>query len=103
MTQKRILTNQDIAFIIKKLKPIFATKDDLLRFATKIDLEDLKDDIDQRLTQHHSSLMNTMDKILKEVTTYRDEQTVSAYNSSDHENRLEALEKIHPHGHHAVS
>ena len=76
----------------------FATKDDLIRFATKEDLEDLASK--QDLIEFKSDIFDKIDSVLKELVTMREELTVVTHRVSNHEDRLESLEKIHPHGKH---
>jgi len=87
---KRFATKEDLKrFATKEDLKRFATKDDLKRFATKDDLMELKSD-----------LFNKIDPFLKEIMASREEQTVLAHQVSEHEDRLEKLEKIHPGGRH---
>lgn len=41
-----------------------------------------------------------MDEIMGELKAIREEMTILTYRSSDHEDRLEKLENIHPHSSH---
>lgn len=80
MSKNKILSESDINYLEKRLKETFPTKEDF---------NNLKD-----------SLFNKLDLILKEVVTSREKQTVLSAKSSDHEDRIEALEEFHPSGKH---
>lgn len=69
-------------------------------FATKIELEELKDEVKEILQKHRSELLNKMDKILKEILSSRQEQTVLSHQTSGHGDRISTLEEIHPQGQH---
>lgn len=43
-----------------------------------------------------------MDEVMGELQTMRDELAIGTYHTSDQEERLQVLEKIHPDGKHAV-
>jgi len=58
--------------------------------------EEILDQIDNKLTKLRSDFFEKVDPILKEVVTAREERPLI-------ENRLEALEEIHPHGNHALA
>lgn len=75
-----MLTESDIAYLEKRFKETFPTKYEFGKF---------KDD-----------LFTKLDKILKEVVTGRQEQTVISAKNSDHEDRITSLEEIHPLGKH---
>jgi 3-dehydroquinate dehydratase len=74
---------------------------------TQKDIELLEDSfatkeyLNQKLTELKSDLLNKLDSILKEILASRDEQTILAHRVSNHEDRLEKLEEIHPQGKHA--
>jgi len=71
---------------IKKLKTVFATKDDLKAFATK-------DDLKAYATKN--DLIDFKDAILHEIQNLRDDITVTTgYRDTieDHEDRLEVIE-----------
>lgn len=72
MSKNKTLTQSDI----KSLEEIFVTKDDLQEFK--------------------SELFDKIDPILKEVVDGRDERTILTHKLSNHEDRIEALEQIHP-------
>lgn len=65
---------------IKKMKKVFATKDDLNRFATKDDLKDLRhqinDDIQGKLTKQK-------DEIVKDVGDYIADTIVPMFEERD--------------------
>lgn len=59
-------------------------------------LDEQEDKFEKKLTEIKSEFFEKIDPILKEVTTAREERPLL-------ENRLEALEEIHPDGKHVVS
>lgn len=69
------------------------TKNDLNQVRSIV-AEELDDKLDNKLTKLKSDFFERVDPILKEVTTAREERPLI-------ENRLEALENIHPKGKHA--
>lgn len=81
MKNHKMLTEADIDYLEQRLEEKFLTKDDFIKF---------KDDIFTKL-----------DRILKEIVTSREEQTVIAHRVSNHEDKIEALEEIHPLGKHS--
>ena len=110
-----MLTDGDI----QKLKGVFATKDDLKRFATKDDLENVKDDL-KKLTgtvtdvvkevvslrhdvneiketmvtkDDFREVMTGIDKVYGELIKNRQEQAVHAQRHDDIEEQLRALSK----------
>lgn len=83
MTLKRILSENDIAYLEERFREVFATKEDFEKY--------------------RSDLMEKLDQILKEILVSREEQTILAHHSSDHSDRIESLEKIHPAGVHISS
>src|SRR3989344_7750505 len=83
------------------LKKRFVTKDNLKNLATKTDLvgklstlefDDFKYDLDEKLSEHRSVLVEKLDKILGEVQTSRQEQKVIARGLTNNTNRLEKIE-----------
>lgn len=79
------------------------TSDDIHKlskvFATKEDFEKLEEKISNLPTK--GEFFGKMDKVIGELQTMRNEHIITGHQVSDHEDRLEALEKIHPHGTHA--
>ncbi len=69
------------------------TKGDLNQVRSIV-AEELDDKLDNKLTKLKSEFFERLDPILKEVTTAREERPLV-------ENRIEALEEIHPKGKHA--
>lgn len=55
--------------------------------------EEILEEIDEKLTKLKSDFFERVDPVLKEVTTAREERPLI-------ENRIEALEEIHPKGKH---
>lgn len=58
--------------------------------------EEILEQIDNKLTRLRSDFFERVDPILKEVVTAREERPLI-------ENRLEALEEIHPQGRHTLA
>lgn len=90
------ITNQDV----KKLKTIFATKDDLKNFATKSDLrisiDNLRDEIyevmDMKLTTFRNDIFNKLDEVIVEIRDNREEITVLAHQVRRNSKRLDKIE-----------
>ncbi len=65
---------------------------------TQIDLDQLEERLSgvfatkKEIAEYKSSLMDKLDKILKEILSSREEQTVLAHQVSGHEDRIQALE-----------
>lgn len=82
---------------ITKLKQTFATKKDLDRFAIKQDVEliknDMLDKVEAMFTRFKSDIFDKIDPILKEVIASREERVLVSAKLSDHEDRLEKVEK----------
>jgi predicted nuclease with TOPRIM domain len=74
-----MLTDEDI----KRLAKVFATKQDLDRFATKFEFEELKNDV-----------FTKMDAVYKEVIAMRQEQTAHFQQHEDVNQRLDKLEAV---------
>ena len=60
------------------------------------ELDNQEDKFENKLTEFKSEFFEKIDPILKEVTTAREERPLI-------ENRLEALEEIHPKGKHVIT
>lgn len=73
MASKTFLSEKDIQILEDRLKEIFATKEEFQKY--------------------RSDLFDKLDAILKEVQAGREEQTLIAHRVSDHEDRIEVLEK----------
>ncbi|KKQ95970.1 MAG: hypothetical protein UV74_C0013G0574 [Candidatus Woesebacteria bacterium GW2011_GWB1_43_14] len=73
---------------IKKLKTIFATKDDLKRFATKDELDDLQQEIHEEFQTWKSEFFDKIDPILKEVLDNREERTITNHRLNKHKEVL---------------
>jgi hypothetical protein len=71
------------------------TKGDLIQVRSIV-AEELDEKLDDKLTKLKSEFFEKVDPILKEVTTSREERPLI-------ENRLEALEEIHPKGKHVIT
>jgi len=85
------LTLKDIDKVEERFRSVFATKEDLLSFATKEDL--LSFATKEDLTTFKSDLINKLDSILKEILASREEETILSHRVSNHEDRLEKVEK----------
>lgn len=62
---------------------------------TKRDLDELEEIFVTKsdFTDYRSELMNKLDKILKEILTSREEQTILTHQVSNNEDRIVTLEK----------
>jgi len=87
--QKPTLNQVDIDLITRVL-------DD--RLETKV-REVVKEELGNFPTK--DEFYNSMDQIMGELKATRQEQTILAGKSSDHEERIESLEKIHPNYQHS--
>jgi len=94
MATKRTLTQADVEL----LKETFATKYDLNR---ALENQELK--FEAKITEIKSDFLNKIDPILQEVVKSRDERTLQSDHLSNHGDRIEALEKIHPHSRHLTA
>ena len=110
-----MITNDDI----KKLKTVFATKNDLKKFATKDDLKkfatkddlkkfatkddlgvystkdelrSLKNEIFDKMDEKYSQLFNLVDPLMKEIRDKEESRNIFSYRIEDHETRLKDLE-----------
>ena len=106
---KPFATKDDVKGIVKnQLKPIKKDLKDLEQrtintFLTKDEFYDFNEKLDVKLTKHRSDLMNTLDKILKEILSSREAQKILNERTSNHETRITDLEEIHPQGKHAFA
>ncbi|MBL7159716.1 hypothetical protein ISS85_04520 [Candidatus Microgenomates bacterium] len=80
MVAQRMLTEKDVDYLEQRLRDVFATKDEF--------------------TKYRSELINKLDKILQEIVASRQEQEIISRHSSDYEERISLLEKIHPQSQH---
>jgi phage gp29-like protein len=109
MTTKRTLTQADVNLLSKT----FFTKNDTNSFARSLSetinklllkqeirtygkMDELEEKFEKKVEEVKSDLFEKIDPILKEVTTAREEGSII-------ENRLEALEDIHPEGKHIIT
>ena len=77
------------------------TKNDLsnLKKIIEFSIEEKVPQVIKRELSHlptKDDFYKTMDKIMGELKTIREEQILLSHRTSDHEDRLEKLEKIHP-------
>jgi hypothetical protein len=90
---------------IKKLKTIFATKDDLKNFATKDDLKylaskselndsvrKLENKIESSNKKLYSKIFNLIDPLAREIHDSRESRRIFSYRIEDHESRIKTLE-----------
>lgn len=97
--QKPILNQEDLKILEKK----FATKDDLKTLATKTYIDtnfltkdefgDFKEELDQKLFNYRSDIMNKVDEVLTELRASRDEQTTLSHRVSVHTDQINRIEK----------
>ena len=85
------LTDDDIARIQTVLE----------NFATKQDLKELEQKIDDLPTRQE--FLELVSEVMGEVKNEREENEIINGNVSDHTQRLENLEKIHPRGQHTAA
>ncbi|MBU0569993.1 hypothetical protein KKB40_04400 [Patescibacteria group bacterium] len=78
------------------------TKNDLRQIENLLDgkIVNMEEKFGTILTGFRSDFYEKIDPILKEVLTARDERPIIVHRQSDHEDRIENLEKIHPQGKH---
>lgn len=78
--------NSDIFTVIKQaVNEVFEEKE----VVTRADLKYLPS---------KEEFFEKMDKVMDELKTIREEQTIQSHHLSDHSDRIEALEKLHPQG-----
>jgi hypothetical protein len=70
------ITNKDI----DKLKEVFATKEDLTRFATK-----------EEAKKQHDEVMKTLDQLMKEKETAREDRILAKAKDRDQDRDIEDL------------
>jgi hypothetical protein len=87
MPKKVIIDQKGFDYLFERLKNYFLSKDEF---------EDFRFQLEETLKNHRDDLLKTMDKILKEIITSRQEQKLLSHRSSNHGERLEKLENIHP-------
>lgn len=91
---------------IKKLKTIFATKDDLKNFATQDDLKylatkselndavmKLENKIESSDKNLYSKIFNLIDPLAKEIHDSRESRAIFSYRIEDLEKRIRTLEE----------
>lgn len=82
-----MLSDTDIKKIIKANRKVFATKEDLAKFATKEELVALE----ERLTKSFSDLQSAVDKFAKKADAYFQEMLVLAHKVERHEKWLHQI------------
>ena len=63
-----------------------------------VKLDEQEQQFEGKLTEFKSEFFDKIDPVLKEVTASREERTLQSDRISNHEDRIEKLEKIHPQG-----
>jgi hypothetical protein len=96
--KKLFLTKDDAKklFLTKDdAKKLFLTKDDAdIKFLTKGEFEDFKEELDQKLFNYKSDIINKVDEVLKEIVASRDEQTALSHRVSVHSDQIEEIQKV---------
>jgi len=80
------LTNKDLDKIDEKINKRFDEKFAAVR-------DDIIDAVDNALAKQRSDFLEDIDPILKEVQASREERDIVSHRISDHEDRIEKLEK----------
>jgi hypothetical protein len=85
---------------VKKLKKVFATKDDLKRFATKEDLNCLRDDLTtdigmlaNKIDENYSKVFDIVDGLASEIKDGRESREIFSYRIEDMDERVGVLER----------
>lgn len=108
MKKQGMLSDSDITRLENRFKKIFLTKKDSEKFLTKSeeDMEFLAKRLGENFltkeefNNYKDKIFTILDKILHEVVSTREEISVLSHRSSNHEDRLDELDKIHPKGKH---
>lgn len=91
-----MITDDDSKKLLKDFKKVFATKDDLKAYATKNDvdnaLEKQTQKIESLLFDFKSDILNHLDTQVGKIAKVEEEQTITAHQLSDHDDRITALE-----------
>lgn len=61
-----------------------------------VKLDEQEQQFEGKLTEFKSEFFDKIDPVLKEVTANREDRTLQSDRISNHEDRIEKLEKIHP-------
>ena len=64
-----------------------------LRAEIKITAQETKEDLKKEMSKNTSKILNTFDKFLKEIVDSREERIVVSEKLSNHEDRIEKVEK----------
>ena len=86
---------------IKKLKTIFATKDDFkklgqkmeVRFALKSDLNKVKQELLDRIDEKYYKIFDLVDGLAGEIRDSRESRAIFSYRIEDLEKRVRTLEE----------
>lgn len=92
MIKNRNLTEADLDLIEKRLNKAFVTKDKL-EAVLDLRFDEQGEKIEQKLYQFRSDIFDKIDPILKEIQDNREERTITVHRVSDHEDRIEVIEK----------
>lgn len=88
-----MISNDDI----KKLKTIFATKDDLRNFVTKSDFNDglrkLENKMELSNEKWHSKVFDLVDGLAGEIRDSRESRAIFSYRIEDLDKRVKVLEE----------
>lgn len=78
---------------VKKLKTIFATKDELMKFATKDDLRKSKQELLDKIDEKYFKIFDLVDGLAGEIRDSRGSRTIFSYRIEELEKRMEMVEK----------
>ena len=84
-----MLTAADIKKLVTEFKKIFATKDDLKAFATRQNIKNLEDKMDEIAL----NIVEEIGELMKEVKDIKYEIRGQRITLGDHEDRLQSIEK----------
>lgn len=77
----------------KSLRKDLQATEQSLRSEIKLSTAEVKRDFKEELSKHTSKILSTFDKFLKEIVASREERVIVAGKLSEHEERIERLEK----------
>ena len=111
MANKRLLTKSDVEYLKKELVPDIKKEvvTDVKKLLLAQDIrnwakmEELEVKFEKKITEAKSDFLEKIEPILAEVKTKREERPLVANRLSNHSDRIETLEKIHPKGTHILA
>lgn len=105
MTNKKTLTQADADFLQKQFSKVFATKNDLVKLESRLDLKlvDQEEKFEKYVTNLKDKFYTKIDPILKEVVASREDRLTGSEQHLRNKDRIEKLEKIHPQGKHLTA